>query len=71
MPAFYLLPFDTPGLELTPLAPLSIAAIPPINDPIRDRVLHLEPKDFSMIPIFKFALFGSINFNSLNKSAVF
>ncbi len=46
--AFYILPFDTPGLELTPFAALSIAAIPSINHPVRDRCLHLEPEDFSM-----------------------
>jgi hypothetical protein len=46
--ALYLLPFDTPSLELTPLAPLSIAAIPSIDDPVCDRCLYLEPKDFSM-----------------------
>jgi len=31
----------------------------------------LEVWVFSVVPIFQFAIFGSINFNSLNKSVVF
>src|SRR5512136_1505926 len=46
--AFYLLSFDTLGPQLTPLAALPLATIPSIDDPIRDRGLHLEPEDFSM-----------------------
>jgi hypothetical protein len=46
--AFYLLPFDTPGLQLTPFAVRSFAAIPSIDDPVPDRCLHLKPEDFSM-----------------------
>ena len=45
MPAFHLLPFDAPGLELTPFATLSITVIPSINNPVRDRCLDLEPTD--------------------------
>ena len=46
--AFYLLSFDTSGPQFTPLAALSIAVIPFIDDAVRNHCLHLEPEDFSM-----------------------
>ena len=45
---FRLIPLDTPGLKLTPLAPLFVAAIPFINNPVINGFSHLKDKDFPL-----------------------